>query len=254
MTPEEARLNLDATTLRPQDTAEEARALVVSDPALASWDEKRRQLDEQVASAMAGVPVPDDLRAKLLKLEHSAAVKSPAKRRLDVWLSTIAAMAVVAVGAVVLWDDVGHHRSMPEWQRESLALVREIDSGSMPLDHFSSNLDEIRSLLVKDHRPVPAGLPKGVEAMASLGCKSVQVGPRQVTVVCFEIMPGKEAHLVVVNNAEGGLPGAPPQRRPEFVERDGWNVARWSDGSQCYFIATRAPRSALEKLFALVAR
>lgn len=254
MTPEEARLNLDATTLRPQDTAEEARALAVSDSALASWDENRRQLDEQVASAMAGVPVPDDLRERLLKLEHAVPEKPSARRRLDVWLSTIAAMAVVAVGAVVLWDDVGSKRAMPEWQRQSLALVREIDSGSVQLDHFSSNLDEIRSLLVKDQRPVPAGLPKGVEAMASLGCKSVQVGPRQVTVVCFEIMPGKEAHLVVVNNPQGGLPGAPPLHRPEFVERDGWNVARWSEGGQCYFIATRAPRSALEKLFALVVR
>lgn len=252
MTPEEARLNLDVTTLRPQDAAEEARALAGSDIELGNWEGKRRQFDEQIASAMADVPVPDDLRARLQKLEHVASEKPAARRRLDVWLSTIAALAVVVVGAVVLWQDVSSKRSMPEWQRQSLALVREIDSGSVQLDHFSSNLDEIRSLLVKQQQPVPAGLPKGVEAMASLGCKSVQVGPRQVTVVCFEIMPGKEAHLVVVNNAQGGLPGAPPLHRPEFVERDGWNVARWSDGGQCYFIATRAPRSALEKLFALV--
>lgn len=253
MTPEEARLNLDATTLRPQDTAEEARALASVDSELGKWAEGRRHFDEQVASAMSALPVPDDLRAKLLALEHQEAPKAPpARRRLDVWLTTIAAMAVVAVGSVVLWNDLGGRGSMPDWQKQSFALVRQIDSGAMPLDHFSSNLDEIRSMLTKNERPVPSSLPRGVEAMRSLGCKTVHLGPREMTVVCFEIIPGKEAHLVVVDNSRGDLPGAPPQRRPEFMQKDGWNVARWSDGGQCYFIATRAPRNALEKLFALL--
>lgn len=254
MTPEEARLNLDATTLRPQDTAEEARVLAESEESLKSWQDGRRNFDEQVAGAMADLPVPADLRARLLALEQpKAAAPAPSvKRRMDAWLATLAMAAVVAVGAVMLWESQDSGRAMPEWQRQSLAMVEKIDSGGIPLDHFSSNLEEIKGLLVKHGRPVPTSLPSGVEAMTSLGCKTIQIGPREATVVCFEIMPGKEAHLVVVNNDNGALPGAPPQRRPEFVERDGWNVVRWSDGPQCYFIATRAPRTALEKLFALV--
>jgi hypothetical protein len=254
MTPEEARLNLDATTLRPQDTAEEARALAETDAELGAWVEGQKKFDAQVAGAMEDLPVPDALRERLLAFENQGAKKQVPKphRRLDAWLATLATVAVLAVGAVALWNQQSDRNDLPDWQRQSLAMVREIDAGGIPLDHFSSDLGEIKGMLVKHGRPVPAGLPQGVEAMTSLGCKTFQVGAREATVVCFEILPGQEAHLVVMNNDKGSLPGAPPERRPEFVERDGWNVARWSDGGQCYFIATRAPRSALEKLFAVV--
>ena len=153
----------------------------------------------------------------------------------------LATVAVLAVGAVALWNQQSDRNGMPDWQRQSLAMVGEIDAGAIRLDHFSNDLGEIKGMLVKHGRPVPAGLPRGVEAMTSLGCKTFQVGAREAT-----------AHLVVMNNEKGSLPGAPPERRPEFVERDGWNVARWSDGGQCYFIATRASRSALERLFAVL--
>lgn len=254
MTPEEARLNLDATTLRPQDAAEEARALAETDAVLGAWVEGQKKFDAQVAGAMEDLTVPDALRARLLALESQVAKKPVPKpqRRLDAWLTMLATVAVLAVGAVALWNQQAGRNAMPDWQQQSLAMVREIDAGAIRLDHFSNDLGEIKGMLVKHGRPVPAGLPRGVEAMTSLGCKTFQVGAREATVVCFEIMPGKEAHLVVMNNEKGSLPGAPPERRPEFMERDGWNVARWSEGGQCYFIATQAPRSVLEKLFAVV--
>ncbi|HSJ04027.1 MAG TPA: hypothetical protein VK956_16300, partial [Verrucomicrobium sp.] len=115
MTPEETRLNLDATTLRPQDTAPESRAALESDPDLAAWQSSRREFDEKVASAMADVPVPGDLRAKLLQLqamtgETAATVPAPASspskprfRRLDGALTFLAGLCVIAVAAVVLW-------------------------------------------------------------------------------------------------------------------------------------------------------
>ena len=262
MTPEETRLNLDATTLRPQDTAPESRAALESDSDLAAWQSSRREFDEKVASAMADVPVPEDLRAKLLQLQAmtgetavtvSAPVSSPSKprfRRLDGALTFLAGLCVIAVAAVVLWGPKKGSPDMPDWQMQTLAAVKKIDKGEMRLDHFSGNFEELKSLLVKGNQPVPVSLPKGVGELASLGCKTFQVEGRPVTVVCFRIGTDSEAHVVVMNNE--GLKDLPPQHKPEFVQRDDWNIARWSDGPQSYFIATRAPKGMLEKLFAMV--
>ena len=53
MNREEARLELDATTLRPQDASAEAHAVLQSDAELREWHEKRTAFDQQAAQAAA---------------------------------------------------------------------------------------------------------------------------------------------------------------------------------------------------------
>lgn len=60
MNREQARLELDATTLRPQDASEEALAVARRDADLREWLVKRTAFDEKVADvSSAGVEVPD---------------------------------------------------------------------------------------------------------------------------------------------------------------------------------------------------
>jgi hypothetical protein len=58
MTLEQARLELDATTLRPVDASEEARSLARSDPRLNAWITSRRDFDERIAKALAQMNLP----------------------------------------------------------------------------------------------------------------------------------------------------------------------------------------------------
>jgi hypothetical protein len=73
---EEARLELDATTLRPQDASPEARAQVESDPKLAAWLEQRTAFDESVAAAFQKLPVAPGLRESILNAAYSRPKKS----------------------------------------------------------------------------------------------------------------------------------------------------------------------------------
>lgn len=255
MNPEEARQHLDATTLRPQDTAAEARALVSADEALQGWQDGQRRYDECVADAFGQMQVPEELRARLLQIpqQESGGRQLSRGRRLDTWLAALAGVMLFAVAGVMWWDrSASSPPALPEWQRQSLAFVRQIDTGQMPLDHRAGELAVLRQVLAREQRLVPGNLPGPVEALASLGCKTVWLGEREATVVCFHLAPGQEAHLVVVGNAGGGLPGAPAREEPEIVEFEGWTLARWSREGRCYLIATRAPRGALERLFALL--
>lgn len=242
MTPEEARLELDATTLRPQDASPEARAMAESDPELGAWLKKRTEFDEQVAEAFAA-SIPVGLRESILQN-----ARRPAKRATRWLLPTLAAAAAaVVIGWTMLWPV---SNSMPGWQAESLAAVTKVEYGMSKVDHMSRDFEAIKKMLVSDRFPTPSRLPGNVGGMPVLACKCIKVAGRKASIICFEIQPGKEAHLVVVDNT--GLPDQPPQLQPEFKTSKNWNMASWSDGSQTFLLATTADEAALKKLFGLV--
>jgi hypothetical protein len=238
---EEARLELDATTLRPQDASPEARAMAESDPELGAWLKQRTAFDEQVADAFAA-SIPAGLRDSILQN-----ARRPAKRPMRWILPTLAAAAAaVALGWTMLWPVSS---SMPGWQAESLAAVTKVEYGMSKVDHLSRDFEAIKKMLVADESPTPVRLPGTVGKMPVLACKRIQVAGRVASIICFEIEPGKEAHLVVMDNS--GLPDMPPQLKPQFKTNKNWNMASWSDGSQTFLLATRADEAALKKLFGL---
>jgi len=242
VTREEAQLELDATTLRPQDASKEARALAESDPALGAWLKKRTAFDEDVAEAFAA-SIPAGLRESILQ-----AAKKPAKRPVRWMLPTlISAAAAVVIGWFMLWPVDGE---MPAWQAESLAAVTKVEYGVSKVDHLSHDFEAIKKMLVADQSPTPIRLPGTVGNMPVLACTRIEVVGRVASIICFEITPGKEAHLVVMDNA--ALASAPPQMQPQFQTSKNWHMASWSDGTQSFLLATTADEAALKKLFGLV--
>jgi len=237
----EAKLELDATTLRPQDASPEARAMLENDLELAAWHEKRSAFDEAVAEAFAAA-IPAGLRESILQ-----AAKKPAKRPLRWVLPTfISVAAAVALGWTLFWPVSG---DMPAWQADSLAAVTKVQYGMSKVDHMSRDFEAIKKLLAADQSPTPIRLPGTVGSMPVIACKRIQVAGRAASIICFEIHPGKEAHLVVVDNT--GLSDLPPQLQPQFKNSKNWNMASWSDGQQTFLLATTADEAALKKLFGL---
>jgi hypothetical protein len=238
---EEARLELDATTLRPQDASPEARAMAESDPELGAWLKQRTAFDEQVAGAFAA-SIPAGLRESILQN-----ARRPAKRSYRWILPTLAAAAAAVVaGWTILWPV---SNSMPGWQADSLAAVTKVEYGISKVDHMSRDFEAIKKMLVADDSPTPDRLPGKVGTMNVLACKRIQIAGRTASIICFEIQPGKEAHLVVMDNT--GLTDLPPQLQPQFKASKNWNMASWSDGSQTFLLATTADEAVLKKLFGL---
>lgn len=241
MNREEARLELDATTLRPQDASPEARAMLESDTELAAWHAQRTAFDESVADAFAA-SIPAGLCDSILQN-----ARRPAKRPIRWILPTLtAAAAAITLGWTMLWPV---NNSMPTWQAESLAAVTKVEYGMSKVDHLSRDFGAIKQMLVADQSPTPIRLPGTVGNMPVLACKRIQVAGRTASIICFEIQPGKEAHLVVVDNT--GLTDLPPQLQPQFKHSKNWNMASWSDGQQTFLLATTADEAALKKLFGL---
>lgn len=244
MNREEARLELDATTLRPQDAAAEARAAAERDPGLAAWLDKRTAFDERVADAFEGMTVSDaGLRDRILQ-----AAKRPAASRPRRWFTPIiaAAAACIAFGWVLFWPG---NAAMAAWESESLNAVAQVELGVLKLDERAETYEAVRKLLNERDCPCPSTLPQGLAGLRTYGCKRVQVDGRAATIICFELQPGREAHLVVFDNT--GLRDCPTQDTPCFKSARNWHYASWSQGSQSFMLATTASEEDLKKLFAL---
>lgn len=243
MNREEARLELDATTLRPQDASPEAREMGRTDPGLAAWLEKRTAFDEAVAAAFQHAPVPAGLREQLLR-----GVPGPRRHRHPArWIAStlIGAAACLAFGWTLFWPG---NSAMAAWEAQSLSAVARMEYGMMRLDEKAETFEAVRKLLVAKDCPCPNAVPKALAKLRTFGCKQLRVDDRQATLICFELQPGKEAHLVILDNTD--LCDCPEQGTPCFKSSKNWRYASWSHGGQAFLLATTADEVALKGLFA----
>ncbi len=242
MSPEEARLELDATTLRPNDASDEARSAVEQDAQLGAWVAARTDFDQRVANAMDDIPIPGDLHMKLLA---KSGMPMPAKRkvmpRAVIWLAAAAVFLLMFGG---WWWNTSMNG---EWKSEALASVKLVQYGMMPLEHRAKKLDDLMKLVASTNTAMPQSLPEKLMKLGTYGCRTVQIAGKPATIVCFEIAPGKEVHLVVMNSAD--IKAAPPQGTPEFAASGGWTTAAWTTGAQSFMLATKEDGELLRKLF-----
>jgi hypothetical protein len=190
---EEARLELDATTLRPQDASPEARAQAANDPELAAWLEQRTAFDESVADAFQNLPVAPGLRESIL----SAAYARPHKSTRWLTPTLIAAAACLAFGWTLFWPG---NSAMAAWESESLAAVAKVEYGVLKLDEHAATLEAVKKLLNATGCPCPETVPTKLAGLPTYGCKRIRVDGRAATIICFELESGKEAHLVVMSS------------------------------------------------------
>lgn len=247
MNREEARLELDATTLRPQDASPQAREMARTDPALAAWLEKRTAFDESVARAFEDAPVPAGLRADILRAAQAQPLRAGRRKHPVAWITStlIAAAACLAFGWTLFWPG---NSAMAAWESESLHAVAKMEYGMMRLDEKAESFEAVRQLLNAKDCPCPHAVPAAVAQLRTFGCKQLRVDGRQATLICFELQRGREAHLVILDNT--GLCGCPGQGTPCFKSSKNWRYASWSHGGQAFLLATTADEAALKGLFA----
>lgn len=246
MNREEARLELDATTLRPQDASEEAREMALRDAELGAWVEKRRVFDEAVAEAFQGMAVvPEGLRENILRAAYAKAPTSKMRRRVAWITSTLAAAAAcLAAGWALLWPG---NSAMAAWEADSLAAVAKMEYGVSKLDEKAGTFEAVRKLLKARDCPCPNAVPKALAELRTHGCKRISVDGRAASIICFELEPGREAHLVVFDNKD--LCDCPEQGVPCFKSTKNWSYASWSHGGHAFVLATTANDEVLKRLF-----
>lgn len=163
----------------------------------------KRNLDENAfAAALRQTPVPEGLRASLIKGSPARETRPSAadRRRLPGWQLGMAAMLVFGLGAawaLILQPKLRFDRT--EDYREAMAYF----VGDVPfkLDFKTDNLQAIAQWLEDSGSPVPERIPVKLMAKTPLGCKQIDWGGTTVTLICFyaSIPQGQLVHLFVVD-------------------------------------------------------
>jgi anti-sigma factor RsiW len=241
----EAKIVLQA--LRPGDveTAQpafaEALAMVKRDPALKAWWEAQQAFDRAVAAKLKDIPIPEDLRASILagrKIEQFR----PRHTQFSFWLAAAAAVAIFcALGTSQFIKNFG---PLPRGEYTA-AILPLLHNDSPTLAMTTPDHDKIIAWL-KDHQAPMGTLPVKLADMPSLGCQKYMIHGHAVTLICFSISGGAEAHLFIV--PEDAITDPPSSTGPEMWQVDGWSTASWSDGKMSYVLATQAGPEALKQL------
>jgi hypothetical protein len=204
------------------------------DPALADWIKHRCDFDERVAQALGNVPAPEGLRERIL--QRTEKQKAQPRPKGAPWTLIALAACIVFAVAWLGWWMPPKATELSKWESDSLVTVAGLNDGKMQLDLQKNDLSVVKGFLAKAGSPVPGGLPKMFKADG-----------HPASVVCFEMAPGKLAHLVVLNVPPSA--SKVPIGSPFFEEHGEWHTANWSDGHQTYMIGTRASMDELRRLF-----
>jgi len=217
----------------------QALEAVSEDRELARWWAEESALDSKITANLAGEPLPADLRERILSGKASLKERAPSAP----WWRGFGAMAAalaILVASAALWLHETHQKNPPTlaaWQSDSLETLNRVLSSADKLDTLSPDSSVLRTWLANKQDPSPAALPASLVQLKSLGCKTVTIGDRKVSIICFHTSATQLAHLVTVD--AHGLEPRPPDRQPEFIRKGDWVTASWSASGQSFMLAMK---------------
>ena len=219
----------------------EALAQAGRDPQLRAWLEESQRFDEAIAGKLRSVEVPANLRATILA---GAKFSQPLRwwQGSRVW--ALAALLAVFASVAAFW--FSKDSRLESWQTESLAVLEKIEAGGVRFDAKNEHPAPLVDWLREHAAPSPAAMPPTLAAHRTFGCKTIDANGRKVSLICFNLGGGDQAHLFTT--ARAGLQIEPPERHLVFGKKDHWNLASWSSGDEVHMLATQMDETRLRAL------
>jgi hypothetical protein len=223
---------------RDPDVAE-ALALAENDPALRLWLERQIASQAALRESLRRIPVPPNLRNRILAIPAVVELPIPSRRR--PWLPLAAAVALL-LGLAALWFKSGSDDSFATFRdRMARKVLREYT-----MDIVTADRTRIRQFLATNGAPAEFSLPQNLDLLPALGAGLQRWQGQRVSRVCLDGGAQGTLFLFVVDGA--GLK-RPPGASPEFVPVSKLMTASWTQGGKAYVLAGTSGREALRKNF-----
>ncbi len=252
MTIEEAKTLLQGYRPNGADAGDpafaEALELVRMHPALGEWFARQQDFDLALSAEHEQVPVPRELRDRILA-SVTARKADPKTKRRAWWRGAVplafagaAAVAVLVGVTFVLWPK-------PKLPAADSALAAvAIDDAQRPKTHGGGHGEEtatLKGLLNKPTTQLSDPLPTNYTALRDAGCRKITVEGRDVLEVCFK-RNGVGLHCYIARRED--FPTLTAPSKPTVTDKSNASVATWADSANLYIVVTKPDRAALEKL------
>lgn len=221
----------------------EALAQVQQDAELAAWFEAHCDAYAVVRDQLRKIPVPSDLKGRIL------AARRPADNIVQIWWRRPSFLSAAA--AVLLLLGLAAYRFMPHPEPDDLAAFRNRMVRSVlreyRMDLETTSEPEIRSFLGSHEGFAEYQLPSGLEKVPRTGCGILNWRGQPVTMVCFGPARKPNLFLFVIDRAT--LPDAPAAGSLSMLEVKRMMTASWTTGGKVYVLAGTGTEEAVRKLF-----
>jgi hypothetical protein len=191
--------------------------------------------DARVRAELRSIPVPPDLRAKILAGKPAKILKP------SFWPQTLAIAASIALlaTALLLWNrPPNEDRTFAGFQNRMAAFaVRQYS-----MDILSSDFSRIRAHLAAQGAPAELHLPDPLRAAPLKGGAKLTWQGHPVAMVCFDGPDDKTLYLFVVEASAASATDA-----PQIEELKGLATAAWTRESHTYLLAAELPPEALRR-------
>lgn len=219
----------------------EALEWVQTNPEAQRWLEPYCQAQGSIRSCLQGVPVPIDLRSRLLSSGGQGG-QPPMRARAWMWVWPAAAV-------LFLWfcfwrpDSRSGNASYVSYRdRMVRTAVRDYR-----MDWVSGELSSIRQYLASQGGVVDWSLTPKLAQATPIGCAVLRWQSRPVSLVCFD--GGAAGTLYLFITKANDVPGSPSQVDPAFVPVGRLNTASWANGDYRFLLASRADAQWLHQWF-----
>ena len=239
MNTEDAKLILASTHegAAPDSDAEEAFALLDSDPSLREWFEQEQAFDHAISSKLSEIEPPADLKATLISLlnDNQIAPESlPAKNVSwfrPQFLAAAAAVILVSWVAIQMLTGSAEAKSFDSFRHDMVDFAH----GKFELDLKDRELPKLYKWLNAKNATCPTNIPACIGTKESIGCKIIDWNEESVTLICLLTATDEVVHCFVLplNDFES-LPDEKLIR--STLKLDDLETCGWTDQDNLYLL------------------
>jgi hypothetical protein len=216
----------------------EALELTKRDPILAAWFEEQSALNSTLTAKFAEVPVPGDLKERIL-----------AERKIvrpTLWWRSRTALAAAAALVLLVAVTAMFFRSMAgsdlhAYRKDMVQFVADL----YKMNARATTWDGLRQSLAKQGWPSDFIVPDALRSVRLEGGCMHYWREEKVSLACMKTAENKGLWLFVIPRAS--LQSAPALPAPQFATVGKLSTATWTSGDKTYLLASEADIEALKK-------
>ncbi len=208
-------------------------------------------LDHALIGAFSSIPVPENLRSRVLAAVRTSGqlpvVRRPLWYRLGLPLAAAAGVAAAFLLTRPAEDSLRLSNRKVPVDIVQANFIRAFEAPDFTLDEKREDHRQLLDALKKRKLPCPCSLPHGLAKVKGIGCRELVIDGKHGSIICFDERTNGVVHLVVFRRED--IDGEVPTGKPHLSQDGRWATARWQYNDNVMILIAATDVEKLASLF-----